>query len=264
MKICQYCGTPADDSVIRCSACNAAEFTNVCNNCHSRFTSAFCPKCGIKAGEKGRTCPRCGTHFFSPFCPGCGYNPSLTSAGTQAQPVNYTPAPTPVRTVNVVNYSACRELCARLDEIEASRPRKGFLKNMVSRVWTKGSSLETTDQRKIEAISNFVIPNDKIEILDFITLADSKIKTCRTLMNNSSDSYVYEVQKSLLDIWTTKRDEAMRKGDALLSGDREYLQLRWKILSEKYMKQGLCRYCGGNFKGLLKQVCANCGRRKDY
>lgn len=268
MKICQYCGTPADDSTTRCNACNAAEFTNVCNNCHRQFTSAFCPKCGIKAGDTGKTCPRCGTRFFSPFCPGCGFNPSLSAAKPrsqpQPQPANYTPGIAPVIMRNESNYSACRELCARLDAIEASRPKKGFLKNMVSKVWMKDSSLEPTDQQKIEAISSFVIPNIKTEIIDFITLADSKIKTCESLMFSSNDDYVCEVQESLLDVWEVKRDEAMRKGDALLSNDKEYLQLRWTILSEKYKEQGLCRYCGGRFKGVFRQVCSNCGRNKDY
>ncbi len=54
MKKCQYCGTLQDDSNQKCVACNAFEFYNVCYNCHTAFDSAFCPKCGKRAGDKGK------------------------------------------------------------------------------------------------------------------------------------------------------------------------------------------------------------------
>lgn len=32
----------------------------------------------------------------------------------------------------------------------------------------------------------------------------------------------------------------------------------------KYCAQGLCKYCGGTFKGLFTKKCASCGKEKDY
>ncbi|NGM17547.1 leucine-rich repeat protein [Eggerthellaceae bacterium zg-893] len=31
-----------------------------------------------------------------------------------------------------------------------------------------------------------------------------------------------------------------------------------------YRRQGLCQYCGGEFRGLLVKKCSRCGKRKDY
>lgn len=33
---------------------------------------------------------------------------------------------------------------------------------------------------------------------------------------------------------------------------------------EQNKKNKLCRYCGGNFKGVFTKVCSNCGKPKDY
>ncbi|MBQ8967386.1 leucine-rich repeat domain-containing protein [Ruminococcus sp.] len=35
-------------------------------------------------------------------------------------------------------------------------------------------------------------------------------------------------------------------------------------LDEYLVKQGLCRHCGGHFKGVFSKVCVNCGLKKDY
>lgn len=35
-------------------------------------------------------------------------------------------------------------------------------------------------------------------------------------------------------------------------------------LDEYLMAEGLCRHCGGQFRGIFKKVCENCGLQKDY
>lgn len=42
-----------------------------------------------------------------------------------------------------------------------------------------------------------------------------------------------------------------------------------KLLAEERLKydfrsNGLCQYCGGTFKGVIKKICSNCGKPKDY
>ena len=37
-----------------------------------------------------------------------------------------------------------------------------------------------------------------------------------------------------------------------------------KEQENKWMKSGLCRYCGGNFSGLFTSKCNKCGKPKDY
>jgi len=41
---------------------------------------------------------------------------------------------------------------------------------------------------------------------------------------------------------------------------RQKLRALWKFREE----QGLCRFCGGKFKGLFKKVCSQCGKPKNY
>jgi hypothetical protein len=35
-------------------------------------------------------------------------------------------------------------------------------------------------------------------------------------------------------------------------------------LEEYLMKKGLCRHCGGHFKGVFRKTCEVCGLVKDY
>lgn len=37
-----------------------------------------------------------------------------------------------------------------------------------------------------------------------------------------------------------------------------------RIDINRFMEKGLCRHCGGNFKGLLRKHCSLCGKDKDY
>lgn len=263
MKICQYCGTVASDEAVKCQACNAASFSNVCNNCKRTFDSAFCPGCGLKAGEKGKFCIKCGTNYYSACCPNCGYSPAAEATSTRNMGYE-TLRPADCQRKD---YMTCQDLCRKLEEIEASRPKKGFFENMsgmVAKAWNKKTSVDKTDQLKLEAISGFVIPDDRTEIINLITLADSRGDTCEELAWNSSDSYFREIQESLAEAWTSKRDEAIKKGERLLQNDSDFLKIRWDIQSRQYIGMGLCRYCGGSFKGLFKKVCSICGREKDY
>lgn len=46
--------------------------------------------------------------------------------------------------------------------------------------------------------------------------------------------------------------------------ERERLEQQRLALERKRREDGVCQYCGGNFKGLFIKKCAVCGRRKDY
>lgn len=85
MKICSFCGTACPDDSTRCTSCGAQDFDFVCENCHTRFHSGYCPNCGVKAGERPRTCPGCGKTSFGIYCPDCGRR-------LDAQAYAYTPS----------------------------------------------------------------------------------------------------------------------------------------------------------------------------
>lgn len=91
MKVCTYCNSHNDDNARACTKCNATEFQNVCNNCHTVFKTGFCPSCGTRAGETPKICPNCGVKTFSPFCPSCG---SSLGANSNTRSMAPTQSPT--------------------------------------------------------------------------------------------------------------------------------------------------------------------------
>lgn len=72
MKVCEYCGTNAEDYVLQCPNCGSKEFENICINCGKTFTGGKCPTCGVLVGEKPHICPSCGKKTFNKECPSCG------------------------------------------------------------------------------------------------------------------------------------------------------------------------------------------------
>ena len=54
-------------------SCGSNTFRYLCENCGTAFDSAYCPNCGIKAGQKKKVCPECHSIYFTPACPHCGY-----------------------------------------------------------------------------------------------------------------------------------------------------------------------------------------------
>ncbi|MBQ3330880.1 MAG: zinc ribbon domain-containing protein [Ruminococcus sp.] len=87
MKICDFCGTINTDEAMRCSSCGGSVFKYKCNNCGTflQEDQGYCPKCGIKAGQRARICPQCNTNYFSTACPTCGYLPGKVNNIVSAQ-----------------------------------------------------------------------------------------------------------------------------------------------------------------------------------
>ena len=66
MKVCSYCGTENPNNAVMCENCGAHEFKHKCNNCGTVFAEGeYCPKCGVKAGQRPRVCPNCGREYYS-------------------------------------------------------------------------------------------------------------------------------------------------------------------------------------------------------
>lgn len=74
MKICKYCGTYNNDIVNFCRSCGSSAFKHICANCENEFDEGlFCPRCGVKVGQRAKRCLRCGNIYYSNACPDCGY-----------------------------------------------------------------------------------------------------------------------------------------------------------------------------------------------
>ena len=109
-----------------------------------------------------------------------------------------------------------------------------------------------------------VVPNTKTDIIEFLLLAETRINTCKQMALKSRDDYVVNVQRQLEEVWKAKRDQTLTKADIMLGSDPDYRNVKSSISASIYKEAGLCPYCGGKFKGMLKKVCSSCGKPKDY
>ena len=62
-------------------------------------------------------------------------------------------------------------------------------------------------------------------------------------------------------VWNSR---ASAHKEVLRVGDKNSEMVIEKLQRASRRKQGLCIYCGGTFKGLIKKVCSSCGKPKNY
>ncbi|WP_022754249.1 double zinc ribbon domain-containing protein [Butyrivibrio fibrisolvens] len=164
---------------------------------------SFCPACGeeqknssIKMAGKIIKCPSCGEvlEAFSVKCPSCGYELRGTAAS-----------------------GAVKELADKLNKIQAkniavaARISKAFNSNHLS----------STDNQKIETIRNFVIPNNKEDIVELMIMATSNINAAafNTIPNNSISEDQRNSEKAISEAWIAKYDQAIYKARMLFPDD---------------------------------------------
>ena len=231
---------------------------------------SFCPNCGARLDQGVKFCTECGTkvqntnsHAFSKSrqeteesytnCPNCGavinsFSACCRNCGTELY--------------KKVQATACQELCDRLDYIESTRPKESFVSIIsdLANMAFDNQKISKTDKQKIELISNFVVPNTKADILEFIFLAQTRINACEELSFSSDESVKTELGK----VWKAKLDQTIEKASLVLSNDADFIKVYRNYQAQKYKDDDLCQYCGGKFKGLFKPVCSKCGKPKDY
>ena len=234
---------------------------NFCPNCGAKLQpqAKFCVECGTKTNEVysesindnrevrndplGTTtsCPYCGSplNSFSSSCPGCGREVIHNEYAT-----------------------ACQRLCDQLERIERSRPVESVLSTITGLIdrATDSIRLKPTDQQKVDAISSFVVPNTKADILEFLMLSESKMEA----YSYSKNSYENTVNRRLDDAWEAKHDQVMSKAELILGSDPDFKKIRDAFRAKSYKRHRKCQYCGGEFKGVFNEKCVKCGRLKDY
>ena len=72
MKICNYCGSAAENDANVCESCGASDFSQRCDNCGETFAGTVCPVCGVRFGARPKKCRRCGREYYTAACPDCG------------------------------------------------------------------------------------------------------------------------------------------------------------------------------------------------
>ena len=121
--------------------------------------------------------------------------------------------------------------------------------------------------------SDNIIDNGQCKVESWKNIAQPpKEKTFSELLENEKarqkqfeEAKVAAAQAKKLELQQKKEEEQRKKAEAEAERKRiAEVKLRKKAMQEKYCKEGLCRHCGGIFKGLIFKVCTQCGHKKDY
>lgn len=189
--------------------------------------SNFCFNCGKPVNEIGKRhmqydgvihkCPNCGEilNSFTSNCPSCGYELRDVSAA-----------------------SSVKQLSNKLEEIESKRVYRKS-KNLYSLLYGTQQMTEI-DEKKINLIRNFAIPNTKEDLLEFIILAESNIYV--DLYDTGANVVMPgDPRKELSNAWEAKFEQAYNKACYMFSKtddfkiiDNIYKSNKQKIKKAKY------------------------------
>ena len=152
----------------------------------------YCPFCGVKLIENAKFCAECGasldlkTDIKAEEPKPAEKQPIKEEAGEQK---------------NEKDSLACKQLVEALEKIVAKKPGDGV-----------------AARKKLNLISNFVVPSNKTDMLEFLLLAESMLKSC----TDFGDVYTYNFQEA----WRIKYEEAYTKAKALLWDDADFQKIK--------------------------------------
>lgn len=150
-----------------------------------------------KLAEDARKCPKCGHALsgLSAICPMCGYE---------------------VRNGKTAN--AIRELTSSIDKLEKKR------NTVTDAIATKisGRSENPTDEKIASLIRNFVVPNTKEDIFEFMILAagymDAKVLAGRTAAKDVADV--------VIKAWDSKFRQTYEKAKLSFGSDLDFSKIQ--------------------------------------
>jgi RNA polymerase subunit RPABC4/transcription elongation factor Spt4 len=225
---------------------------------------AFCASCGTKLDEGARFCPSCGTPVgggapvASPApatekvgsirkCPACGAEVPAMAAVCPDCGHEFS---------GVKVNSAVQAFFEKLDAIDQQLYEENLKKDEKAPIVggafgaLLGPSLKMMAEvaggpsagikRKLDMIEGFPIPNSKEDILEFIILATSRIKSTNSgwmasyanLMKGKS--YGEQKEEAQFDrAWKTKCEQAYAKAKIAFGSDKEALEQITSLLKEK-------------------------------
>ncbi|MCF2621421.1 zinc ribbon domain-containing protein [Collinsella tanakaei] len=162
-------------------------------------------------------CSACGSEIDcqAKFCVKCGSPVEITGAGSDSPRETYQGS--------VVKCPACGEMLGsftaycpacgyELRDSERSASLSDFTKALVEVAHSDSSSAAIAISQQV-LIKNFVIPNSKGDIFDFMMLAQSNINSALENAKSIDDIRT----NRLIDAWLAKGEQAYQKGRLLLS-----------------------------------------------
>jgi len=227
MPFCVHCGTEYTDDAARfCSHCGLPLPNRAVAPLDSSGHTPETRK--IKFAGELVKCPNCGelVPSFSTTCPSCGWELRGDTS-----------------------VSRVKELEQRLAALQIQDNSKD---HEVARALGL-AGLPQNDQRAVNLIETFAIPNTKEDILEFMFTASSNIDP-RVIngiggfsgYDNASDR---QRAKAYSQAWLSKMDQCYQKAEVSLSGTRELLQI------EEIYKNVHSKIDSAPFKSLIHLAC---------
>lgn len=191
-----------------------------CENCGTKLgrNSKFCPECGapvsrgsereqVYEGELHK-CPNCGEPLkaFQSVCPTCGYE---------------------IR--NAKASDAVKEFSRQLDQIESGRKQKTLIGEVSQSLGI--TKKDDTDERIVNHIRNFAVPNTKEDVFEFMILASSNINTTAIAAESSYDAGANSVEelnaiKNRNEAWIAKVEQVYRKAQLSFGSDPDFEKIQ--------------------------------------
>lgn len=205
---------------------------------------AFCSNCGVKLADGAKFCNECGSPVISATgseqterkmvyegeihkCPHCGE--VLNSFSVNCPVCGY-------ELRGAKNTNAIREFVKKLEEIEASRDEKKTGASLVKILTT--DNISKTDEKKVNLIRSFAIPNTKEDVYEFLILAASNIDVKLYGMSYDSSQLqgmIAASQRAVSDAWLAKFEQAYQKAQIMFGDSPEFQNI--KNLYEQKMRE---------------------------
>ena len=188
---------------------------------------AFCSKCGRRLNSDARFCPGCGLQVSGTDQPSSDYRKETWEGSVHKCPR----CGAPVGSFEAY-CSACgnelrdkeaadsvAELSKQLDQIESGRNESGKKKK-------EQGTVSDIDQRKINLIRTYPIPNTVEDILEFVILASSNVEPEAYSVWSSDVS-----GKAVSEAWITKCNQAIHKAEVSF-GDSPLVEKMHKMCAD--------------------------------
>lgn len=192
-----------------------------CENCGAKLSknAKFCPECGtpVNSGSGKREevyqgelhkCPNCGEPLkaFQSVCPACGYE---------------------IR--NAKASDAVKEFSDELKRIEAGRKQKTLIGGVTQSLGL--TKKDDTDEKIVNHIRNFAVPNTKEDVFEFMILASSNINTSAISAEYSSDAGANNTEelnaiKARNDAWIAKVEQVYNKAKLSFGSDPDFEKIQ--------------------------------------
>ena len=212
---CSNCGKKLEDGAKFCDACGTKVESASSSHQHEEKQN----KPDVKEGTIHK-CPSCGEILkgFEVNCPACG-----------------------LELREVKTASSVSELSRQIQELENKRENKQPKKHFDVKTLTYHGPKNDKDKidRQIEAlIRNFIIPNSKEEIYEFLILACSNIDVDILAAEDSSDVNIddereFNALQARSRAWQAKATQAYQKAQIAFGNTPEFINIE-KIYNSKF------------------------------